>query len=91
MTTNNLSSTTSIKSTEITKGTRVLLNNGWEATIADNAKKKNTRFATVYGFFTEMGSIYTHDIKYAKIGNDWVKVTHSKKQTDLQKMIDRIF
>ena len=39
-------------------GTQV---NGWRFRIEDN-KKGNIRMATVYGLFTEMGSIYTSDI-----------------------------
>ena len=39
-------------------GTQV---NGWRFRIEDN-KRGNIRLATVYGFFTEMGSIYTSDI-----------------------------
>lgn len=47
---------------ELKKGCRIRLENGWEATIEDN-KKGNIRMATVEGFVTEMGSIYSHDIK----------------------------
>lgn len=43
------------------KGARVVLRNGWYATIEDNLKG-NTRMATVEGFVTEMGSVYAHDI-----------------------------
>ena len=39
-------------------GTQV---NGWRFRIEDN-KKGNIRLATVWGFETEMGSIYTSDI-----------------------------
>jgi len=50
-----------MKTNELKKGVRVLLRCGWEAVIADNAKG-NTRVCTVYGDFTEMGSVYSHDI-----------------------------
>ncbi len=55
-----------MKTNDIKKGTRILLRNGWEATIEDNAKG-NTRMCTVYGHFTEMGSVYSHDIVAVKI------------------------
>jgi len=50
-----------MKTNELKKGDRVQLRNGWYATIADNAKG-NTRIATVEGFVTETGSVYSHDI-----------------------------
>mgnify|MGYP003133725357 CR=1 FL=1 len=54
-----------MKSNELKKGDWVMLKGtGWKAEIADN-KRGNIRMATVHGFFTEMGSIYVHDIAYA--------------------------
>lgn len=47
---------------DLRKGDRVVLHNGWNATIKDN-KKGNIRVATVEGFATETGSIYIWDIK----------------------------
>ena len=46
---------------DLKKGDLVQLQNGWMARIADN-RKGNVRLATVYGFHTEMGSVYSHDI-----------------------------
>jgi len=46
---------------DMKKGQMGVLKNGWRFRIEDN-KKGNIRLATVYGFETEMGSIYTHDI-----------------------------
>jgi hypothetical protein len=46
---------------KLKKGTRVVLRNGWEAVLEDN-KKGSIRMATVFGTYTEMGSIYAHDI-----------------------------
>jgi hypothetical protein len=51
-----------MKSNDLKKGDRIVLLNGWEATIEDN-KKGNIRMATVEGFVTEMGSIYMHDVR----------------------------
>ncbi len=50
-----------MKTNELKKGTRILLRNGWEADLIDN-KKGTIRDATVYGDYTESGSIYAHDI-----------------------------
>lgn len=52
-----------MKTNDLRKGDYVELRNGWKARIEDN-KKGNTRMATVYGDFTEMSSIYAHDIVY---------------------------
>jgi len=48
---------------ELKKGDKIHLRNGWDAKIEDNLKG-NTRLCTVYGFCTEMGSVYSHDIMY---------------------------
>lgn len=50
-----------MKTNELKKGAIVKLANGWTARIEDNMKG-NIRMATVKGFVTEMGSIYSHDI-----------------------------
>lgn len=71
---------------DLKRGTRVRLRNGWEAKIEDN-KKGNTRLATVYGNYTEMGSVYSHDITHAKQNNEWQKVTHTDKQSGLKKKV----
>jgi hypothetical protein len=49
-------------SNDLKKGDRVVLHNGWKATIEDNLKG-NIRMATVEGFVAEIGSIYAWDIK----------------------------
>jgi hypothetical protein len=46
---------------DIKKGMRFKLACGWSATMEDN-RKGNTRMATVEGLYTEMGSVYAHDI-----------------------------
>ena len=60
---------------KLKKGTRVVLRNGWEATLEDN-KRGSIRMATVEGFYTEMGSIYAHDIAGYKEGDFWVKLPY---------------
>ena len=52
-----------MKTNDLKKGDRVQLRNGWYATIEDNLKG-NTRMATVEGIYTEMGSVYSHDIDW---------------------------
>ena len=60
---------------KLKKGTRVVLRNGWEAVLEDN-KRGSIRRATVEGFYTEMGSIYAHDIAGYKEGEFWVKLPY---------------
>jgi hypothetical protein len=60
---------------KLKKGTRVVLRNGWQAVLEDN-KKGSIRMATVEGFYTEMGSIYAHDIAGYKEGDFWVKLPY---------------
>lgn len=79
-----------IKTADIKKGTRILLNNGWQGTMLDN-KKGVTRFAEVEGYFTEMGSIYAHDICAALINSEWVAVEYTQKEIDCKKMNEAIF
>ena len=66
---------------DMKKGQNGRLNNGWHFRIEDN-KKGNIRMATVYGDYTEMGSIYTKDIA-------WLVMEDGSKerleQTDRQK------
>lgn len=74
---------TLIKTNDLKKGTRIQLENGWYATIADNARG-NTRMATVEGFVTETGSVYAHEIVRAQIGEAWVSVGHTKQQNEMR-------
>ena len=50
-----------MKTNELKKGAIVFLRNGWKAELVDN-KRGNIRLAKVYGNYTELGSIYSHDI-----------------------------
>lgn len=48
---------------ECKKGTRVVLGNGWDAEILSKPSKHAERvFCKVYGFFTECGDVWAHDI-----------------------------
>ncbi len=60
---------------KLKKGTRVVLRNGWQAVLEDN-KRGSIRMATVEGFYTEMGSIYAHDIAGYKEGDFWIQLPY---------------
>ena len=72
---------------EIVKGTEVRLRNGFRAIVADNMKNGSTRLCDVkgaeFGFFDELGSVYTTDIVKVKVGDSWVDVELSDKQKKL--------
>ena len=65
---------------EMKKGQMGVLKNGWKFRIEDN-KRGNVRMATVYGMFTEMGSIYTSEIA----GVERNGVMEQLEQTSAQK------
>ena len=74
---------------ELKKGAEVLLASGMRAQIEDN-KKGNIRMATVYGaevgLFTEMGSVYAHDIlQYKDSAGTWQAVIHTPNQARAKK------
>jgi hypothetical protein len=65
------------------KGDMVKLVSGWKARIEDN-KKGNVRLATVYGYVTEMGSIYAHDIIATQVQGQWRMVGLTPAQKKLR-------
>jgi len=68
---------------DIKKGEVVLLANGWQARIEDNCKGQ-VRMATVFGIYTEMGSIYASDIREVQTASgEWEKVSITSKQKTL--------
>jgi len=68
---------------DIKKGEVVLLANGWQARIEDN-RKGQVRMATVFGTYTEMGSIYASDIREVQTASgEWEKVSITSKQKTL--------
>jgi len=73
------------KTNDLKKGTRIKLRNGWEADLVDN-RKGNIRDAKVYGTFTEIGSIYSHDMVKYKDGDEWKAIEHTKSQLNCKKM-----
>ena len=78
-----------MKTNDLKRGSRVKLLNGWEAEIADNMKG-NSRLATVYGEFTETGSVYAHDIVQVQIADQWFPVEHTPAQIKLRDQLKRI-
>jgi hypothetical protein len=79
-----------MKTNDLKRGSRVMLANGWAADIMDNMKG-NTRLAKVYGFETEIGSVYSHDIVFVMIGGEPIPIEHTKEQLKLKDQIERIF
>jgi len=75
-----------IKTNDLKKGAKVVLRGTqWNATIMDN-KKGNVRMAEVQGIFTEMGSIYMHDIGYAIIDNEKYLIELTEDQKKMKAM-----
>jgi hypothetical protein len=78
-----------LNTNDLKKGTQIILKSGFGAVLYDN-KKGNIRLAEVDGIFKEIGSIYAHDIDRAFIGGEWLPVIHTKKQKDLNTLINAI-
>ena len=75
-----------MKTNEIKKGMRVKLRNTWEGTMMDNAKG-DRRMVDVEGFCREIGSVYSHDIVFVRVGAEWVQVAHTEKQRKLRDQV----
>ena len=76
-----------MKTNDIKKGARVMLRNGWEADMTDSLKG-NTRIAKVYGYETETGSVYSHDIVKVKVDGVWEAVEHTEAQLKLRDKVE---
>ncbi len=69
---------------DLKKGAVVLLKNGFTATLLDS-KRGTIRIAKVEGDFTEIGSIYTHNIVARKVDGIWVNdIEYTEAQLDLR-------
>ena len=81
-----------MKTNDIKKGVRFRLMNGWYATMRDN-KRGNTRMAEVEGMYTEIGSVYAHDIISAQFGEEgcWIDIEHTKAQIKLRKTVEEFY
>jgi nitrogen fixation protein len=75
---------------ELRKGDNVELQNGWKARIEDN-QKGNIRLCTVYGLFTEMGSVYSHDIVVHHTAAGYrVGINHTPTQLKLKARVEAL-
>jgi len=81
-----------MKTNDLKKSTRIKLANGWSATLEDN-KHGNIRMATVEGFYTEMGSIYAHDIVsyFSTEADRFMPVEHTEAQLKCKTMNEQLF
>jgi len=79
-----------VKTNELKKGTRIFLRNGWEAEILDNLKG-NTRLAKVYGFETEIGSVYAHDIVGAIFNGEKALIDHTPAQLKCMQFANNLY
>jgi|TARA_R100000742_G_C4187544_1_gene20673 hypothetical protein len=81
-----------IEPNDIKKGTVGYQKNGWKFEMMDN-KKGNIRMAKVYGYATEIGSIYAHDIDYVIIDGQDVQVDASRYevQANMVKAFDSMW
>lgn len=72
----------SVSIKDVKKGAMVRLANGWQAQVEDNKVNSQTRLCTVYGYETEMGSVYSSDIVSVLVGTGWesVELTESQKK-----------
>ena len=75
-----------MKTNDLKKGTMVELRNGWKAELRDNLKG-NTRIAKVFGDYTEIGSVYSHDIMTTYVNKKLVDIEHTPSQLKLRGMV----
>ncbi|KKM98918.1 hypothetical protein LCGC14_1153030 [marine sediment metagenome] len=79
-----------LRTNEISKGDRILQENGWFGTMYDN-KNGNIRTAEVEGTFTEIGSIYAHDIVAVQHDRVWRHIEYTDAQNKLRKTVSDLF
>ena len=75
---------------DIKKGMRFRLANGWYGTMKDNMRG-TTRMAEVEGFYTEIGSVYSHDIVVVLTDTGWENVVHTDKELKCKELNKAIF
>lgn len=81
-----------MKTSEIKKGMRILLRNGWQGTMKDNMRGVS-RMAEIEGFYTEIGSVYSFDIVAAQTNENepWSYVQYTDKELKTQAMNAAVF
>ena len=72
--------TNTTKISDVTKGARVELRNGFHATVLDNLVNGQTRLCNVEGIVTEMGSVYSSDMLHVLTPTGWLPILHTPKQ-----------
>lgn len=74
-----------MRTNDIKKGMRIRMRNGWEGTMKDS-RKGNTRQVEVYGYATETGDVYAHDIVEVRVTprDKWESVQHTPEQDELR-------
>jgi hypothetical protein len=72
--------TNTTKISDVTKGARIELRNGFLATVMDNRGTAQTRLCKVEGFVTEMGSVYSSDMLNVLTPSGWTRIEHTPKQ-----------
>lgn len=70
---------------QLCKGARVTLRNGWEAEMV--TVRGNTPTAKVFGDYTEVGSVYAHDIVSAVVNGAVVAIEHTPEQIKLRRTV----
>jgi hypothetical protein len=74
---------------QLQKGDWVMLRNGWAAQMV--TVRGNRPTAEVYGYVTEIGSVYAHDIMYqtdVKDGKYVARIRHTPAQLKLKRAVD---
>ena len=79
-----------MKTSEIKKGMRIRLDNGWYGTMMDNMRG-TTRMVEVEGYYTEIGSVYSFDIILVETNTGWETVVHTEKELKVKEMNKAIF
>ena len=74
-----------MKTSEIKKGMRIRLDNGWYGTMMDNMRG-TTRMVEVEGYYTEIGSVYSYDIVSVERDTVWETVVHTEKELKVKAM-----
>ena len=72
--------TNTTKISDVTKGARVELRNGFHVTVLDNLVNGQTRLCNVEGIVTEMGSVYSSDMLHVLTPTGWLPILHTPKQ-----------
>ena len=86
-----------MKTNEIKKGMKiksVQLGQECSGIMADNMKGNRRMIdvkGTELGLFDEIGSVYSHDIVWAKGTDGWVRVEHTPAQVKLRKEVNSYF